>query len=56
MGNFLTLKATVNYVGTISMEVGVSVEAENAISGEVRHTGSVYMTFVALVICKEMRI
>ncbi len=48
VGDFLILKACVNYVGKKSMEVGVRVEAENAITGEVRHTGSAYLTFVAL--------
>lgn len=48
IGDFLTLKASVNFVGKTSMEVGVRVEAENPITGEVRHTGSAYLTFVAL--------
>lgn len=48
IGDFLTLKASVNYVGRTSMEVGVRVEAENLITGEKRHTGSAYLTFVAL--------
>jgi len=48
IGDVLTLKASVNFVGRTSMEVGVRVEAENLITGEVRHTGSAYLTFVAL--------
>jgi uncharacterized protein (TIGR00369 family) len=48
VGDFLTLKASVNFVGKTSMEVGVRVEAENPITGETRHTGSAYLTFVAL--------
>ncbi|MDH7554295.1 MAG: acyl-CoA thioesterase [Spirochaetes bacterium] len=48
VGDLLRLKASVNYVGTTSMEVGVRVEAENFITGEVRHTASAYLTFVAL--------
>ena len=48
VGDFLILKASVNYVGKTSMDVGVRVEAENAITGETRHTGSAYLTFVAL--------
>ncbi len=30
------------------MEVGVRVEAENFMTGEVRHTASAYLSFVAL--------
>lgn len=48
IGDLLRLKASINYVGTTSMEVGVRVEAENFITGEVRHTASAYLTFVAL--------
>ena len=48
IGDVLTLKSSVNYVGRTSMEVGVRVEAENVITGDVRHTGSAYLTFVAL--------
>ena len=48
VGDFLILKASVNFVGKKSMEVGVRVEAENPITGNVRHTGSAYLTFVAL--------
>ena len=48
IGDFLILKASVNFVGKTSMEVGVRVEAENPITGEKRHTGSAYLTFVAL--------
>lgn len=48
IGNLLILKASVNYVGTTSLEVGVSIEAEDLSTGKVVHTGSSYMTFVAL--------
>ncbi len=48
IGDFLTLKAAVNYVGRTSMEVGVRVEAENLVTGEKRHTSSAYLTYVAL--------
>jgi uncharacterized protein (TIGR00369 family) len=48
IGDFLILKASVNFVGKTSMEVGVRVEVENLITGEIRHTGSAYLTFVAL--------
>jgi acyl-CoA hydrolase len=48
VGDLLILKASVNFVGKTSMEVGVRVEAENPITGQVRHTGSAYLTYVAL--------
>jgi uncharacterized protein (TIGR00369 family) len=48
VGDLLILKASVNFVGKTSMEVGVRVEAENTITGKVRHTGSAYLTYVAL--------
>jgi len=48
VGDLLILKANVNFVGKTSMEVGVRVEAENLLTGEVRHTASAYLTFVAI--------
>jgi acyl-CoA hydrolase len=48
VGDLVTLKANVNAVGHSSMEIGVRVEAEDPISGQVRHTGSSYITVVAL--------
>ena len=48
VGNLVTLKASLNLVGTSSMEIGVRVETENLLSGEIRHTASAYLTFVAL--------
>mgnify|MGYP001569284420 CR=1 FL=1 len=48
LGDILQVKATVRHVGNTSMLVGVRVEAENPTTGEVRHTASCYMTFVAL--------
>lgn len=48
VGDLLFLKASINMAGRTSMEVGVRVEAENFITGEVRHTSSAYLTFVAL--------
>jgi acyl-CoA hydrolase len=38
----------VNYVGKTSIEVGVRVEAENLLTGELRRTASAYVTFVAM--------
>jgi acyl-CoA hydrolase len=48
IGNLLILKGALNYVGTTSMEVGVRVEAEDMKSGKRLHTGSCYLTMVAL--------
>ncbi|MBI5100500.1 MAG: acyl-CoA thioesterase [Nitrospirae bacterium] len=48
IGDLLFLRACVNMVGRTSMEIGVRVEAENYVTGEVRHTASAYLTFVAL--------
>ncbi len=48
VGDLVTLKACLNMAGPSSMEIGVRVEAENLFTGEVRHTASAYLTFVAL--------
>jgi uncharacterized protein (TIGR00369 family) len=48
IGNLITLKASLNMVGTTSMEVGVRVVAEDLLTGEVWHTASAYLTYVAL--------
>lgn len=48
VGDFVTLKASANFVGKTSMEVGVRVETENLITGERHHTSTGYLTFVAI--------
>ncbi len=48
VGDLLILKASITMVGTTSMEVGVRVEAEDLLTGNVRHTASAYLSFVAL--------
>lgn len=48
IGDMLRLNASINYVHRTSMEVGVRVEAENPITGEVRHTGTCFLTYVGL--------
>ena len=48
VGNLVTLRASVNYVGRTSVEVGVRVEAEDLLTGEVTHTNSAYCVYVAL--------
>lgn len=44
----LTCKASINYVGNSSMEVGIRVEAENITTRKKRHTNSCYITMVAV--------
>jgi acyl-CoA hydrolase len=48
VGNLLVMKASVNYVGRTSMEVGVRLETEDLLTGESRHVGSCLLTYVAL--------
>jgi acyl-CoA hydrolase len=48
LGDLLVMKASVNWVGRTSMEVGVRVEAEDLLTGRRRHTNSCYLTFVAV--------
>jgi Acyl-CoA hydrolase len=48
VGELVTFRANVNYVGKTSMEVGVKVIAENLQTKEKRHTNSCYFTMVAM--------
>jgi acyl-CoA hydrolase len=48
IGQLIILRSSVNRVFRTSMEVGVRVEVENLVSGEIRHTSSAYLTFVAI--------
>jgi len=48
VGELVTFRASVNYAGRTSMEIGIRVEAENIRSGERRHTNSCYFTMVAV--------
>ena len=48
VGELLCCKASVNFVGKSSLEVGVHVHAENPITGEVTHTNSAYLVYVAI--------
>ena len=47
VGHLVTAKASVNHVGRTSMEIGVRVEAENMLTGNVVHVASAYLVFVA---------
>ncbi len=48
VGHLLTLRARVNWIGKSSIEVGVRVEAENPVTGEITHTNSAFAVFVAM--------
>ena len=48
IGQLLALKSSVNRAFRTSMEVGVKVWVEDPRTGEVVHTSSAYLTFVAL--------
>ena len=48
VGDLLTAMASVNEVGESSMEVGVRVDSENTLTGEVKHVASAYLVFVAI--------
>src|SRR5215813_15347283 len=48
LGEIVLLMSQVNRVFNTSLEVGVKVYSENAITGERKHTTTAYVTFVAL--------
>jgi uncharacterized protein (TIGR00369 family) len=47
VGELVTMKASVNYVGNSSMIIGIRVEAENIQTGVLKHCNSSYITMVA---------
>ncbi|MBC8756849.1 acyl-CoA thioesterase [Kordia sp. YSTF-M3] len=47
IGELVTMRASINYVGRTSMVVGIRVEAENIQTGVVKHCNSSYFTMVA---------
>ncbi|WP_026934604.1 acyl-CoA thioesterase [Christiangramia echinicola] len=47
IGELVTMKASVNYVGRSSMVIGIRVEAENIQTGDIKHCNSSYFTMVA---------
>ena len=48
LGEIVILKSQVNRVFHTSLEVGVEVFSENALTGEKKHTTTAYVTFVAI--------
>ena len=47
IGELVTMKTSINYVGRTSMVVGIRVTAENIQTGEIKHCNSSYFTMVA---------
>lgn len=47
VGELVTMKASINYVGKTSMVVGIRVESQHIQSGKVKHCNSSYFTMVA---------
>ena len=48
VGDLVTLRGEVRWVGRTSMLIAIRVEAEDLLSGEIRHTNSCLLTFVAI--------
>jgi len=48
VGNLVTARASVNHVGRTSMEVGVRVDAEDMLTGNIVHVSSAYLVFVSI--------
>ena len=48
VGELVTMKASVNYVGRPSMVVGIRVESENIRTGVIKHCNSSYFIMVAV--------
>lgn len=48
VGNLVHVSAHVTWTGRTSLEVRTTVDAEHPLTGELRHTNSAYLVFVAL--------
>jgi uncharacterized protein (TIGR00369 family) len=47
VGELVSMKASINYVGNTSMVVGMRVESQNVKTGIIKHTNSSFFTMVA---------
>jgi len=47
IGELVTMKASINYVGNSSMVIGIRVTSENIQTGKIKHCNSSYFTMVA---------
>ena len=48
VGQLVSCTATVHFVGRTSLEVGVTVDAEDILAARLTHTNSAYLVYVAL--------
>lgn len=48
VGELVTMKSSINFVGNSSMVVGIRVESENIRTGKTKHCNSSYFTMVAI--------
>lgn len=48
VGHHVIIKASLNYVGNSSMVVGVKVQGESPMTGQIYNTTKAYLTFVSL--------
>ncbi len=48
VGHHVIIKASMNFVGTTSMIIGVKVQGENPLNGQIYNTTKAYLTFVSL--------
>jgi acyl-CoA hydrolase len=48
VGDVVTFMSTVNAAWRTSMEIGVRVQAEDLATGEIRHSNTAYLTYVAI--------
>lgn len=48
VGELVTLRAAINFVGRTSMEVGIKIHSENIRDRSCRHTNTCYFTMVAV--------
>ncbi len=48
LGHFVCIRASVNYTGHTSMEIGARLESEDPLTGVRTHVATAYLTFVAI--------
>jgi acyl-CoA hydrolase len=48
VGNLVTLRGCVTWTGRTSLEVEVTIDAENLVTGDIRHISTAYFVYVAV--------